>query len=220
MSSSKIQGIYRVTLSPTHFYVGRSSDIKRRLRDHLGLLKRGRHLNAYMQSVYNQFHHFDWELLVACADAGEAVRAEQALLDSLIGTKGCVNLAPTAEAGPGMHTEETKALIREKRSRQVYSDETRRKISLSSMGNQRAKGHKRRVSEVTRRKLSDGQKGKTLSEAHRQALSRAWEGRAATTKETRTKLVASLKAHWERVRQGQAAHGKVKLGSTFSDVFV
>jgi hypothetical protein len=119
-----------------------------------------------------------------------------------------------------MHTEETKALIREKRSRQVYSDETRRKISLSSMGNQRAKGHKRRVSEVTRRKLSDGQKGKTLSEAHRQALSRAWEGRAATTKETRTKLVASLKAHWERVQQGQAAHGKVKLGSTFSDVFV
>ena len=105
MSSSKIQGIYRVTLSPTHFYVGRSSDIKRRLRDHLGLLKRGRHLNAYMQSVYNQFHHFDWKLLVACADAGEAVRA-------------------------------------------------------------------------------------------------------------------SLKAHWERVRQGQAAHGKVKLGSTFSDVFV
>ncbi len=209
-SPDTLPGIYRINLSPTHFYVGRSSDIKRRVRVHHRKLKHGDHENDYMQRVYNHHRHFEWVILKSCGNTEESVEVEQSLLDLLIGTEGCVNLNRSAISGPGMsgkkHTDETRKRIREARSHQVFSDDTRCKFSQISMGNTRAKGHRHCVSEDTRQKISESRVGMVFSEAHRQALSKAKKGRTMSDL-ARQKLSQSQKAYWELVRQGQIVRG-------------
>lgn len=204
---NKLRGVYRINLSPTHFYVGRTSDLDGRAQTHLRLLRQGKHENGYMQRVFNQYLQFEWEVLLLCASAEDSVKAEQNLLDSLFGTEGCVNLSQNAVYGPGMtgkrHTEATKKLIREARSYQTFSEETRQKMSRAGKGNQRARGHRHQKSEDLRRKMSEAQKGRTLTEAHRQALSQAWKSRPPISDTTRQKLSMAQKARWEKVRLGQ-----------------
>jgi hypothetical protein len=183
-------------------------DIRRRVLTHLRHLKQGNHENVYMQRVYNQYRQFDWQVLQPCMSAREAVGAEQALLTSLVGTDGCVNLNRSAVSGPGMmgrqHTEATKVMIREKRSHQTFSEETRQRLSLASLGNHRQKGHS--ISDETRRKISSARTGVVLSDAHRRALSLAKTGKTVLDK-TREVLSKAQKAHWELVRQGQVVRG-------------
>lgn len=123
-SRSKLGGVYRINLFSGHFYVGRSSDINRRVQVHLRHLKQGRHENAYMQRVYDQNSQFGWEAVFLCTDSEESVRVEQSLLNELIGTVGCVNLNRSASSGPGMvgrrHTEAAKRKIREARSHRLF----------------------------------------------------------------------------------------------------
>lgn len=200
MSSSraKLSGTYRINLSDTHFYVGRSSDIKRRAKDHLGLLRRSGHPNAYMQNVYNQHGLFRWEVLRLCASINEAEGAEQALLDSLIGTAGCVNLSPSAVVGPGMagkqHTEETKRKIRESKALSPYviSDEHRQRLSR----------HSHPQSEETKQKISIARTGMIFSESHRQALSVAKKG-TIVSDDARQAMSRAGKLRWARVRESQ-----------------
>jgi len=212
LSRAKLGGVYRINLSPTHFYVGRTSDLSRRAQTHLRLLRQGKHENGYMQRVFNQYLQFEWEVLLPCAGTEDAVKAEQILLNSLFRTDGCVNLSQNAVYGPGMtgkrHTEATKKLIREARAHQTFSEETRQKMSRASKGHQRTKGHKYpKKSDELRRMMSEAQKGRPLTDAHRQALSQAWASRPPVTDETRRKLSAARKTYWDRVRLGQVVRG-------------
>jgi len=207
LSRAKLGGVYRINLSPIHFYVGRTSDLSRRAQTHLRLLRQGKHENGYMQRVFNQYLQFEWEILLPCASTEDAVKAEQFLLNSLFRTDGCVNLSQNAVYGPGMtgkrHTEATKKLIREARTYQTFSDETRQKMSRANKGNQRARGHRHQKSDDLRRRMSEAQKGRAFTEAHRQALSQAWKSRPPVSDATRQKLSTAQKARWEKVRLGQ-----------------
>jgi group I intron endonuclease len=206
LSKTRLSGVYRVQLSPTHFYVGRSSDIYRRKRRHLRDLVLGKHANVYMQSVWDQHHQFDLVVLMFCGDTVNAEATEQALLDSLVGTEGCVNLNRSAYHGPGMtgkkHTEETKQKIRAARSKQVFSDETRQRISLSRKGNSNAKGRRHLVTDETKRKISKSRTGVVFTEDHRNAISRAKLGKKSSN-EARARQSESMRKYWDLVRQGQ-----------------
>jgi hypothetical protein len=164
-----------------------------------------------MQRVYDQYLQFKWEVLLPCASAEDAVKAEQVLLDRLFRTAGCVNLSQNAVYGPGMtgkrHTEATKKLIRDARAHQTFSEETRQKMSRASKGNQRALGHRHQKSDDLRQRMSEAHKGRAFTEAHRQALSQAWASRPPITDDTRRKLSAARKIYWDRVRQGQVVRG-------------
>lgn len=197
-------GIYRINLSDSHFYVGRSVDIVRRAQTHLRHLKQGCHENSYMQRVYDQFHQFEWVTVLLCEDSLESREAEQALLDRLVGTVGCVNLNPSAASGPGMkgkhHTEEAKKKLREARSRQVFSDDARQRLSRARRGNSNAKGHSHPQSAATRQKISDARKGMVFSESHRQALSVAKKSTVVSDK-AREAMSKAGKLRWARVRE-------------------
>lgn len=205
-SKAKLGGIYRINLSDAHFYVGRSVDIVRRAQTHLRHLKQGRHENTYMQRVYDQSHQFEWVVVLSCGDPLESKGAEQALLDRLVGTDGCVNLNPSAASGPGMtgkhHTDETKEKLREARSRQVFSDDDRQRFSRARMGNSNAKGHSHPQSAETRQKISNARKGMIFSESHRQAISVAKKGKVVSD-EARQAMSRAGKLRWARVKESQ-----------------
>lgn len=73
------------------------------------------------------------------------------------------------------------------------SDEARKKISKSMMGNKNGLGHK--CSEETRKKISDAQKGKTFTEEHKRHISEAKKGKSTSScsEEKRQHIIASKK---------------------------
>ena len=62
-------GIYRIyNKINRHCYVGQSSHVPHRIRDHFTLLKKGRHQNKYLQHAFNLYGEkaFAWEVLEYC----------------------------------------------------------------------------------------------------------------------------------------------------------
>ena len=52
MNRAKMPGVYRIDVGD-EFYVGSSINMQRRFREHLQLLRRGCHSNAFVQSTWN-----------------------------------------------------------------------------------------------------------------------------------------------------------------------
>lgn len=87
------------------------------------------------------------------------------------------------------HTEEAKALIKEARARQVFSEETRKRMSEAQLGRKHSAetiakmvvAGKKRIqkpcSEETRKKMSEVRKGKPKSDQMRKKLSAATKGK-------------------------------------------
>lgn len=92
------------------------------------------------------------------------------------------------------HTNKTIQKIKEKRSQQIISEETRIKISLANKG--------KIVSDETRRKISEVNKGKTLSEETRAKLSKSHKRRFQNMSDTqyseycKQRRLASIK-YWQ-----------------------
>ena len=63
-NSTRIAGIYRILLSPSHYYGGRSINCHRRWRDHFRDLQAGTHYNSRMQAVYNIYGRFEPEVVI------------------------------------------------------------------------------------------------------------------------------------------------------------
>ena len=58
----KQSGIYKITINDK-VYVGLSVDIVKRIMCHKSLLRNNRHSNNHLQSAYNKYKSFDWEVL-------------------------------------------------------------------------------------------------------------------------------------------------------------
>lgn len=172
-------GLYLLRLPGDHFYGGRTTDFKRRERDHLRALRRGVHPNPYLQAVYNQHQIVGFERLTAIADEEVQRLAEQTWLDANYGTPGCLNLSLSSEGGmmKGRHhsPEAIAKISAASRGREVFPEtraklavsntglkrsvETRNRISASLIGDSRNLGKK--ASEETRQKIAEAQKGNT-----------------------------------------------------------
>jgi len=104
-------GVYEIWIGP-YFYQGSSNQLEIRRETHYENLKKGKHTNRKMQSVFNKYKTFKWQVLVECESGLEKVY-EQDYIDSNWGDKHCLNLSDTAY-GPRHnipHTPEGKANI-------------------------------------------------------------------------------------------------------------
>lgn len=193
-------GLYLIRLSDSHYYGGRTANFAGRWQKHLRQLKKGVHPNAHMQAVFNQFGHFEPEV-IAAADGESAKVLEQNWLDAHVGQPGCVNLSSSA-AGPFAAGSRFSDLHRQRMSesrkrRSPISEETRARMSAS----QRAKAP---ASEETRQKMSAVRKGKIPTDAQRAALSHARE--LARGKE----LSASTRERLSAAHKGRKASEETK----------
>jgi hypothetical protein len=210
MSSSK-GGVYKVSVGATHFYFGRTSNVRRRARVHLADLRRGKHCNPYLQNVYNLVQDFQFEVLLASDDEMAMQEVEQGLLDMWCGQPGCVNLNRSATRGPGMtgkqHSAATKQLIRSKRSEQVFSEETKQMFRDRMMGNTINRG--RVQSEDSRNKKSIAMLGVGKSAQHKMKISESKQGISphAITDEYRKNQSEAQKRRWAAYRASRVAQG-------------
>ena len=97
--SPEVGGVYRIWLSPTHYYVGRAKSFTGRWETHLKAAQSGGHGNAYFQACFDKYGGFRAEVLEECSTREERIAEEQKWLDKVFGTEGCVNLSPWASGG-------------------------------------------------------------------------------------------------------------------------
>lgn len=97
----KISGIYKITnILNLKFYVGRSSNVVRRLKQHLWDLKANRHHNPKLQNSFNKYGESCFLFEIACETEEEnTVELEQLAIDEGILTGRCFNINTDARHG-------------------------------------------------------------------------------------------------------------------------
>lgn len=125
-----ITGIYKIESPSNKVYIGQSWHIRRRWNDHKATKSyKHKKLNASFLKYGIENHKFDI-LHILPNDITQDIlnRYEQIYIDSF---RDCnIELLNLKEGGNGYgkHSEETKAIIREKRKHQVISEETKNKM--------------------------------------------------------------------------------------------
>ena len=141
-------------------YIGQSVDIKCRIRNHKWSLRHNQHNNDHLQKSFNKYGEncFVFDIICECEEdqLDELERfyiSEYNCMDAKYGynsesggnlhkhlSEEVLNKMKSTRGGEnsGMwgkkHTEETKAMMREKALGRVLSDETKEKLSKSHMG--------------------------------------------------------------------------------------
>lgn len=197
-------------------YVGSTNSWKRRLSEHKGALRAGKHCNKHLQRAWAKYgeSEFDFCVLEHLADTSGMVEREQHWIDTLQAAVVGFNMCPAAGSRRGVpHTpehrakisaakmghvqsEEAKALIREKRAAQVITHASAAKTQAKNVG-------KKRTAEFCAR-VSSKLTGITRSPETRAKVAAANIGRKASP-ETRAKMSASAKA--ARAHRKAAHHG-------------
>jgi hypothetical protein len=137
-------------------YVGKTSNLPKRIARHLGLRSTNLHLNRWIKKVGRP------EVQVALTVAGDGAREERELI-SLGKSQGwpLVNLTPGGEGHPGAMSAEHRAKI----------SDTMKARGIRPTKPGRKRGHV--VPQEQRTKISESHRGVSLSPAHRARISEA-----------------------------------------------
>ena len=111
-------GVYRISISD-YAYIGSAENTERRWREHLGALKRGKHINPFLQNTWNKYQVASFELITICPKSC-LLGVEQFYLNKYWdGQVKCMNISRDASAPmAGRHHSEwtkVKFKLREKR---------------------------------------------------------------------------------------------------------
>lgn len=88
-------GIYRIDLGSGWFYIGSTANLKTRKAAHLWELRKQCHRSPKVQSIWNKYGEFEFNVLELCS-VDELLQKEQRLLDSHFTNPKNANLMPVA----------------------------------------------------------------------------------------------------------------------------
>jgi len=201
-------GVYRLWVSPHHFYVGRSRDLLSRIRHHRNSLCRNAHSNQHMQNTFNKYGGFRWEIIALSEDRAEQVQIERSVLDDLYRTSGCLNKSDRAVGGcrKGPLSEKTKKKISETKQKNPYqaTPEARARMSAAARGRPKTAAHVRNNAEA--------QKGKKLSPETKRKISESLKGRKPspeTVEKIRKANLGKKRTPEQKRRLSEGQKGKV-----------
>jgi len=155
-------GVYIISYNNKN-YVGSSSNLKKRIREHFSCLKRNTHPNSRLQRAFNKYgiEAFSYKIISTCPPE-YLVKLEQWFIDN---TKNTVNLNPFAYSSKGrVPKKSTRKKISKALMGRIISEETRQLLSKSKLGKPQPK------SKETKEKMSKAKKGIVFLEEHKQKL--------------------------------------------------
>lgn len=202
-------GIYLIfCLANQRAYIGQSVNVKKRIANHQGSLKRGSHYNEYLQKAYDKYGvdmfvfrplEYPEDTSVENLTAREQYWIDQ--FDSLNPRRGFNMMG----AGPaGRPSEESKKKMSEAGKGRTptnkgtpLTDEQKEKLSKAMTGRKLSEEHKKKVSplgrkhsEETKRKIGDAHKGMKRPEETGRKISEKKKGKT-WTEETRRNIMAA-----------------------------
>lgn len=190
-------GIYRIRCKNGESYWGSSKNIERRFTEHKSYLKRKKHGNGNLQKLYNEngIEYFTFEKIEECKICDLEKREKFYLEkdeDKLniwilpFSPKGCKRI-----------------------NKRIWSDEVKRKISISVKLSHEIKGHPflgKNHSEKTRKKISNAKLGRKWTEENKIKIKGRKSGMLGKkhSEETKIKLsimkkgkISPLKGKWQ-----------------------
>lgn len=158
-----ISGVYTISnIINNKVYVGYSNDVLRRLSGHKSKLTSNKHHCIHLQRAINEYgiDNFKFELLTECPE--EILASEEHYWSNLLNSHSDnygYNDKPTDPRNRPTHSEITKIKIKEKRAKQIITEEQKKKQSLTMTGIKKSEEHKRNISK--------GRKGIVFTEEHK-----------------------------------------------------
>jgi group I intron endonuclease len=181
-------GIYKITIN-NKIYVGSSVNLKSRRWKHLSLLRNGNHHNKHLQSAYNKYQDFNWNIVEYVNKIEDRIELKNVLMereqywmdeynvcDKSIGYNKCTKAYNPVGI---IMSEQTKIKISIKLKKYFSIEENRNKLSKSLKG--------RIVTEETKKKLSESLRGRVSP----------MKGRKPS-EETRKKISEANKKRWDK----------------------
>lgn len=159
-------GIYTITnIESGRVYVGSSTNLDRRFRDHRSALRNGRHCNVILQRAWEKYEEsaFQFSVVELIPDATQLLAREQHWMEELESSR-LYNIAPNAGNSLG----------------RTLGEETRKKISQAKLGRKATPEDRARMSEQrkgrchspeAREKIAAAKRGRTLSEETKRKMS-------------------------------------------------
>lgn len=220
-----ISAIYEITHAESgRSYVGSSTNIGRRWKNHRFSLARGTHHAKHLQRAWNKYgaECFTFSIIEVAANPDDLFERETYFIEQRRAAFGVYNTAPVGGSTRGLkkgpmppetrkrisasHTgikpnEEARQRMSEAaKQRPPISEETRQKFVAHMTGRKMGP-----LSDAHRQAISVVHKGKTISEEHRMALSRAHKGRPLSEEHRRKKSEAAKLQHARRRAMQHAA---------------
>jgi len=148
----KKRGVYRIlNTTNNHSYIGSAIDLNQRFAMHKSLLRAGRHVNRHLQNAWAKHGEGSFKFLVLLyCDKGNVIFYEQRAID---GYRPQYNICPTAGNTLG----------------QVFSAESRLKMSETAKRKRLSTEHKRKISLALARRVCTEETKKKLSESCKRA---------------------------------------------------
>lgn len=82
------------------YYIGSAKNFETRMKRHLYMLRKNKHVNPKIQAIYNKYGDIlKFEILESNIEIDDLYKIEQRYLDDHYGTDNCVNLSPFARGG-------------------------------------------------------------------------------------------------------------------------
>lgn len=170
-------GIYRLQNTVSgKVYIGSAVDIKKRWREHLCVLRQGKHHNRFLQRSWNKHGPaaFEFKVVLYC-EPSTLIHNEQLWIDKYE-WEILYNIRPIADSSFGIkHTPEFCAKISASKKGTIPWNKGK-KASLEH----RAKLTGKKRSTEARAKMSAAKKGGKLTPEHRAAIGAAHKGRKQT----------------------------------------
>ena len=198
-------GVYKLTSPDGRCYIGSSVWIEARLRNHWQALVNNKHYNGRLQRAWNEYKHFDFEIVERCART-ELKEREQAWMDELQSYLSFWGFNIERQTRNKPQSIETRHRISEGNKGRRMTIEQRIKLSEAHKG-------KRRTVEA-RRKQSESMRGHTITDETIRKISESNLGKhhGPWSDEQRTKFTAAMTGHavTEETRRkiGEANTGK------------
>lgn len=204
-------------------YIGKDSRLPKRMVFHLRELKKGKHINTYLQNSWNKYgeENFDFYIIEECENKN--LSEKEVFYIRYLETKS-PNGYNCTDGGEGMkgrkHSPETLEKMRVSQTGRKHSEETKKKISDSNMGHVLSEEAKQKISDANsgensvwfgrkhtedeKIKIGIGNKGKIVSEETRKKLSvtstgrKAWNKGIPLSEEIKKKISDSQKKRKEK----------------------
>jgi len=204
---NNVAGIYKITnIENGNTYIGSSINISRRFEQHKKALKRGNHINRHLQYAWNLYgeESFIFSILLIC-DRNNLVMYEQAAIDALNPEYNVAKNAGSPNLGV-VESDEQKAKISQSLKNYEFTEEHKKNLSRSAIGNTHLLGYKH--SEEAKKKMSEWNK-KAWADRTRNGWKKSINGLIESRKgrkpflgkshseETKKKTSESLKRYYE-----------------------
>jgi group I intron endonuclease len=203
-SIPKISCIYKiVNIKNKKYYLGSTSNLYNRIGYHLSSLRKGNHVNEYLQNSFNKYgeQNFKVEVVLKCSPS-KLLKKEQEFLNKIIDRQKCFNISPIAGGGDNYTNHPRKKQIYKKLVKilkRIHKDPSKRPdfkgVKNPNYGNKWSKKLKKKVSKIVKERY------KNFSEEQRQQFK---EIRKKTMQKFyQTEAGDKLRAKWSKERRGK-----------------